>query len=500
MKKILTIMTILPFLVFCSQPAQAEEQEERTVEEETIYYLMVDRFVNQNFENDEEINIDDPEAYHGGDLEGVISQLDELKQQGFTAVNISPLMENAPGGYHGMWVTDFMELDEQFGTWESAQQLVEEAHSKNMKVYMDFTINHTAEQHPWTEDASKQGWFLPESEVSPDHPETIQASWVEGLPRLNLENPDVAASIKEAGLYWAERLNLDGYRLLLDSETPLSFVETFTESIRDQHAKFKFLADDMTENGGQDYKDAGIDLVLDYSYNDKLTAVLADVGNPLEDLPVQAAGASKGIFLDSQYTTRFTREAVKNEQNPVTRWKLGLLYLYTTPGTPVIYQGSEVAMDNGQDVPDHRTAQLNSGEDELKQYLEQIGSLREQYASLTKGDFEHVASDGAMSLYKRSYQQEEIFIAINNDNETKTIRLEGDRDGEQLRGLLYDNIVRLDDNNDYRITLDRETADVFIVEKNTGINWLFVSFILLVFAIFISSIIYLTIKQKRRTK
>ena len=62
---------ILPFLLFYAFPVQAAEKEERAWQDEAIYFVMVDRFNNMDPANDQDVNVNDPKGYHGGDLKGV---------------------------------------------------------------------------------------------------------------------------------------------------------------------------------------------------------------------------------------------------------------------------------------------------------------------------------------------------------------------------------------------------------------------------------------------
>ncbi len=78
------IVLFLPILLLYSFPASAVEKEERQWQDETIYYLMIDRFQNGDRENDFEVNNEDPYAYQGGDFQGIIDKLDYVKEMGFT--------------------------------------------------------------------------------------------------------------------------------------------------------------------------------------------------------------------------------------------------------------------------------------------------------------------------------------------------------------------------------------------------------------------------------
>ena len=136
----------------------------RGPEDEIIYFVLPDRFDNADTSNDKGgISGDrlqhgfDPTHkgfYNGGDLKGLIKQLDYLEGLGITAIWLTPIFENKPvqgtpgnesSGYHGYWITDFLNVDPHIGTREDFKQLVEEAHSRDMRVYMDIITNHSAD-------------------------------------------------------------------------------------------------------------------------------------------------------------------------------------------------------------------------------------------------------------------------------------------------------------------------------------------------------------------
>lgn len=145
-------------------PVAAQDYGERLPEDEIIYFLLPDRFENGDNANDRGgLSGDrlktgfDPAAkgfYHGGDLNGLIKRLDYIQHLGATAIWVGPIFKNKavqgpPGqesaGYHGYWITDFTQVDPHFGTNADFKALVDAAHARGMKVYMDIIVNHTAD-------------------------------------------------------------------------------------------------------------------------------------------------------------------------------------------------------------------------------------------------------------------------------------------------------------------------------------------------------------------
>ena len=144
---------------------------------ELIYFLLPDRFENGDPANDrgglkgDRLKTGfDPAAkgfYHGGDLKGLMQRLDYIKGLGATAVWVGPVFKNkpvqgAPGqesaGYHGYWITDFTRVDPHFGTNADFKALVDAAHARGLKVYMDIIANHTADVIQYRERAADGGF------------------------------------------------------------------------------------------------------------------------------------------------------------------------------------------------------------------------------------------------------------------------------------------------------------------------------------------------------
>lgn len=174
-------LAVMAALAAASAPVHAQVSLDavraRPAAGELIYFLLPDRFENGDPANDrgglkgDRLKTGfDPAAkgfYHGGDLKGLIQRLDYIKGLGATAVWVGPVFKNkpvqgAPGqesaGYHGYWITDFTRVDPHFGTNADFKALVDAAHARGLKVYMDIIANHTADVIQYRERAADGGF------------------------------------------------------------------------------------------------------------------------------------------------------------------------------------------------------------------------------------------------------------------------------------------------------------------------------------------------------
>lgn len=145
-------------------PDALAELRQRPPQDEVIYFLLPDRLANGDPSNDHGgyaperlksgFDPSDTDFYHGGDLAGLTQRLDYIQGLGATAVWLAPIFKNKPvqthGNYtgaahHGYWITDFTAVDPHFGDEAVMRALVDAAHARGMKVYLDIVANHTAD-------------------------------------------------------------------------------------------------------------------------------------------------------------------------------------------------------------------------------------------------------------------------------------------------------------------------------------------------------------------
>ena len=174
-----------------------------------------------------------------GDIEGIISKLDYIRDLGATAIWFSPLYKS-PDYDYGYDVSDYKAIDEKFGTMEDFDRLVRECHRRDLKVIMDMVINHTSTEHPWFKEAIsspdspyrdyyiiRKGKTLGANVIPPSNWEsTFTGSAWERIgdsddfylhlfckeqADLNWENPDVRREMIDILNFWFEK-GVDGFR------------------------------------------------------------------------------------------------------------------------------------------------------------------------------------------------------------------------------------------------------------------------------------------------
>lgn len=498
MKKILSMFMIFSIFLF-GQPVVAQEQE-NNLAEEIIYNIMVDRFNIGHPEQSDQVDIQDFLAYHGGDIIGITNKLDHIQQHGFTTITISSVFENAEKGYHGYWIEDFYAVEEEFGSLEELKTLVEEAHKRDLKVVLELVTNYASKTHEFVTDSTKTDWFRENTLAT-----TEATTWLDDVVMFNQDNPEVQEYLIDVAEFWLTETKADGFKLHAADQSSPAFLEQLVDAIYKIKPDAYVLAGVLDEHADLEDLHAieGINAVEQADLLETLVDTFSQVDQPVSN--IYEAWETNGSYadlsyIDNQYTKRFTHAFSENERNKVTAWKLALTYLYTTPGIPSIYQGSEVAMI-GEGFPENQYLVLfNHNDKNLTEFFEKIASLRTEFPALQHGDFEQVGENGAMSLFKRTYNDETMYIAINNDSVSRAVHLTDIDTDLQLRGVIGDNTVRANDDGEFIVGIEREAVEVYMVQPNQGFNWWFIGFVVGVFILFVIFVNVLSRKSRKQAQ
>ncbi|MEW6434552.1 MAG: alpha-amylase family glycosyl hydrolase [Myxococcota bacterium] len=172
-----------------------------------VYFVMVDRFANGDRANDGDANPDDPQAFHGGDLAGLIERLDWIEALGVDTVWLSPIsrMRTAPwhgyGAFHGYWTWELGQVEPRFGDEAQVRRLRAELDKRGMKLLLDLVLNHVGPDAPLL--TAHPDWFHRNGGVTDwTDPKQLVEYDVHGLPDLATENPEVYRYLVDSTRRW----------------------------------------------------------------------------------------------------------------------------------------------------------------------------------------------------------------------------------------------------------------------------------------------------------
>ena len=163
-----------------------------------------------------------------GDLQGVIDRLDYIGDMGYNGIWLMPVMPSP--SYHKYDVTDYLNIDPEYGSLADMKRLVTEAHSRGIRIIIDLVLNHSSLYHPWFTaaasaleqgyDSSFTAYYNFQRDPGTNRVQLGESGWYYeeqfaggGMPDLNLDDPDVRTQISLIMEFWLKTMDVDGFRL-----------------------------------------------------------------------------------------------------------------------------------------------------------------------------------------------------------------------------------------------------------------------------------------------
>lgn len=489
-----------------------------------MYLIMPDRFANGNEKNDSDSNLQEkanrniPGGRHGGDIQGIINNLDYLQSLGVTALWSTPLCEDNDKGYsyHTYGQSDVYKIDARYGTNEDYVRLSSEMKKRNMKLVKDYVTNHWGAEHWMFKDMPTYDWFhqFPgykqsnyrmttqyDTNASAMDAKLCMDGWfVPSMPDLNQSNPLVLNYLTQNAIWWIEYADLDGFRVDTYSYNDKEGISKWTKAITDEYPYFNIVGEVWMHDQAQiSYWQKDSPIAKIQSYNSYLPSVMDftmhDVfGNVFnEDHTNWNDGMFKFyenfvndflydnpnnllIFAENHDTNRFNQ----NYKNDFNKYKMAMTILATMRGIPQLYYGSEIGMagDKGkgdadirQDFPggwasDKNNAFTASGRTaEQAKYFDftaKVFNWRKSKSIIHNGKLMHYLPDNNVYVYFRYNDTESVMVVVNNSKDKQTVKLE--RFKESLASYSSGKDIISDANFDLKSELTVEGKSSLILE------------------------------------
>lgn len=470
-----SVLALLIILKPCS--AEAAGNPYKITQNDMIYFIMTDRFYDGDTTNDKDVNKNDPSAFHGGDFQGIIDKLDYIKSLGFTAIWITPVVQNQDGGYHGYWATDFYKTDSHLGSIEKLKELVQKAHSKGIKVIVDLVVNHTGDQDSWVNDPAYKDWFHAHVDISNyNDQKEVENGWLAGLPDLNQDNPAVSKYLIDMAKWWIQQTGIDGYRLDTMKHVSVTFWQKFISEIKKEYPDFYTIGEvydgDIKYVSG--YQNTGVSGLLDYPLYYAINDVFKN-GSPeykLEDVINRSSSYKNrnlmGTFIDNHDVERFSNN-IDNFKDE--KLKQALTFMMTYTGIPIMYYGTEIGMEGGND-PDNRRDMDWNAKSPIMDYVKKLASIRKSNEVLTEGDIKVFGDDTDLLCYSRSFGENSIVAVFNMLDSEKDASItipEEDHKSGKVSELLSGGSVNIKSGK-IDIKMAPHDVKLFVIKKGVSKN------------------------------
>jgi cyclomaltodextrinase len=366
-------------------------------------------------------------GFWGGDLKSVRSKLDYVKSLG-DVLYLTPIFDALTN--HKYDTRDYFKIAPEFGTHEDFKSLLAGAHQKALKVMLDGVFNHVGRTNPFFQSAqsnlkaSHRNWFYFDK-VKPQ----AYRGWagVANLPALRLENLDVRNYLwksPDSVVRKYLREGIDGWRLDVGFELGPKFLGELTHSAHIESPGSWIVGEISGYPAGWF---PAVDGVFNFFSPNLIGKAMrgemsgSQVGKALQDV-VSDAGIQNllhsWILLDNHDTPRFASTWPEFADR-----KLLWASLFTLPGSPVIYYGSELGMEGSGD-PQARAPMrwdlANSKNPDLA-WVKKLISIRKRLRSLQIGDFSVLATQRLIAYARTTDRLKEMAIVVINPTDEKVL-------------------------------------------------------------------------------
>lgn len=458
---------------------------------DVMYLITPDRFANGNPDNDnvegmpELANREDKSGRHGGDIKGMIDNLDYINNMGFTAIWINPLLENNQPeySYHGYSTTDYYKIDRRYGTNEEYVQLSKKAREKGIGIIMDVILNHCGSEHWWMKDMPSEDWInnkgeftqcshkrstIQDSYASKEDAKEFADGWfVKTMPDLNQRNEFMASYLIQNAIWWIEYADLAGIRVDTYPYSDAEFLTEWTERVMEEYPNFNIVGEEWSTNPaivsywqrGKKNHDAYISYLpslMDFPLQNALIEALnkeetwgtgwIKLYEMLANDFLYADPGNLVIFPDNHDMERVFDQLNRDYD----LFKLAMAYTLTTRGIPQIYYGTEILAksdgggDHGMlrmDFPggwegDTRNAFTGEGlsvqEKNAQQFMKKLLNWRKSSDVIHNGKLMHYAPNLGVYSYFRYTDNGKVMVILNKNKEA--VQLDMKRYHEMLNG------------------------------------------------------------------
>ncbi|QYX32803.1 glycoside hydrolase family 13 protein [Sphaerospermopsis torques-reginae] len=411
------------------------------------------------------------QGYKGGDLWGILEQLDYIQSLGINAIYFTPIFQSASN--HRYHTHDYYQVDPLLGGNAAFKELLDAAHQRNIKIVLDGVFNHASRgifffhdilengpHSPWVDWFKIQGWPL--APYTGDAPANYE-SWagIRSLPVFNHDNPEVREYIMEIAEYWI-KFGIDGWRLDVPFEikTP-GFWQEFRSRVKAINPD-AYIVGEVWTDSRQWLDGTQFDGVMNYLFTGPTIAFTAGNRVDLEMVKGRDYETSPPLFA-AEYAEKIedllklypweiqltqlnllashdTARLITIASGDVASVELATLLLLTFPGAPSIYYGDEVGLPGGIDPDSRRGFPLQESWNlQILETHKQLIYLRHQYPALRVGSYQVIYAESTLYVFIRSWENEELMIAVNVGEESVTVSFDGGNLQSKPQNLLFGN-------------------------------------------------------------
>ena len=409
-------------------------------------------------------------------LKKIIPWIDHIKEIGCNAIYIGPLFESVGHGYE---TTDYKKLDSRLGTNEDLTEFVKECHEKGIRVILDGVFNHTGRDFFAFQDIKQnrensqyKDWYC-NVNFSGNNEYNDGFSYENWggynlLVKLNQKNPAVRDYICDVIRFWVSEFDIDGIRLDAADVLDFDYMKALRGVANEVKPDFWLMGEVIHGDYNRWVNEGTLHSVTNYQLHKALYSGHNDhnyfeIAHTVKRL-YGMGGIKLYNFVDNHDVERiYTKLNNKAHFTPVH------ILMYTLPGVPSIYYGSEFGIEGKKEAYSDDSLRPALNLDDYKEAVKTnpctgliaaLGKIRQENPALSYGDFNELILTNRQYAFSRNYNGVSVVVAVNNDDNGVDLDLAAGNAGQYI-GLLSGNKADVT-NGSIHVNLKGNSGDIFV--------------------------------------
>ncbi len=418
-------------------------------------------------------------------LNSLNDRIPKIKQLGFNALYIGPLFESVGHGYE---TTDYKKLDSRLGTNEDLKSFVKLCHKNGIKVIFDGVFNHTGRDFfafkdvkEKRENSQYKNWYNINFWGNNSYNDGFSyENWggYDLLVKLNQKNPEVVDFLCDVVRFWVKEFDADGIRLDAADVLDFGFMQTLRRTANEVKPDFWLMGEVIHGDYNRWANDSTLHSVTNYhlhkalysGHNDHNYFEIAHTVKRLNDM-------SKTLklynFVDNHDVERiFTKLNDKRHFVPVH------ILLYTLPGIPSVYYGSEFGIEGKKEKHSDDSLRPCLDSDTYKNAYEKnaftkligaLGKIRTSSKALCYGEYKELLLTNKQYAFSRTFGNSSVITIVNNGDEEFTATLPCSS-VSSYKGALSGDEIKVQ-NSSIKVTIKACSGEIFIPDDNAALTF-----------------------------
>lgn len=420
-------------------------------------------------------------------LNTLIPWISHIKEIGCSAIYIGPLFESVGHGYE---TTDYKKLDSRLGTNEDLANFVAKCHAQGIRVILDGVFNHTGRDFFAFQDIRKNRENSPYKDWYCNVNFWGNNSFNDGfsyenwggydlLVKLNQHNPAVKDYICDVIRFWVSEFDIDGIRLDAADVLDFNYMQALRQTANEVKPDFWLMGEVIHGDYTRWVNEGTLHSVTNYHLHKALYSGHNDhnyfeIAHTVKRLYGMGGNRPDGLklynFVDNHDVERiYTKLNNKEHFTPVH------ILLYTLPGVPSIYYGSEFGIEGKKErFSDDSLRPMLSLEDyadaaksnSFTRLIAALGSIRQKTRALSYGDYNELMLTNRQYAFSRNYNGESVVVTVNNDDSDFTMNVPAGNAAEYV-GMLSGERVSVNGGT-MTVTVKANSGDIWVPAEEGG--------------------------------